>query len=280
MKLAVLSGKGGTGKTFISVNLASVDSNSVYIDCDVEEPDGNIFFKPENVQLEKVYKMLPSFDADKCTACRACVEFCQFNALAFIGKKPMVFPEVCHDCGGCTLVCKSGAITATKKEIGTVTEGSHSDITVISGTLQIGEASGIPVIKTAIRKGEKLSGSESDLIVDCPPGSACSVMESIKHVDFCILVAEPTVFGLHNLKMVYKLVKIMGKRCGLIVNKADENNFFADFCKQNNIPLLASIPYSKKTAESNAAGVIAVENDKKLKTQFETILTGIREVVV
>lgn len=195
MKIACLSGKGGAGKTLVAVNLIAAAGTGTYIDCDVEEPNGRLFLKPENLQTETVSTLLPDFDGDKCTGCRQCVEFCRFHAIMYIKEKPMVFPEVCHSCGGCMLVCPENAITEKNKPIGVFEMGNHGKIRVVTGVLNPGEATGVPVIRQALKKGEGLT------VIDCPPGSACSVMESVMEADYCVLVAEPTAFGFHNCKL-------------------------------------------------------------------------------
>ena len=160
MKIAVLSGKGGAGKTFVAVNLAAAAVKATYIDCDVEEPNGRLFWKPEEVHSTPVCTLLPDFDAEKCTGCRKCVDFCRFHALLYIKGKPMLFPEVCHSCGGCMLVCPEGAIHEAPKQIGVLEEGRHGDVKVVTGVLNPGEASGTPLIRdnvVAVRRYEKLS---------------------------------------------------------------------------------------------------------------------------
>ena len=216
MKIAVLSGKGGAGKTFTAVNLAAAAEKSVYIDCDVEEPNGHLFFKPQEIQKEEVTTKLPEFDPEKCNGCKACVELCKFHALIYIKEKPKVFQEVCHACGGCSLVCPNQAVREKERQVGMLEMGSHGDIRVITGILNLGEASAVPVIKKALQKG---NSKEKNIIIDCPPGSACSVMESIEDADYCLLVAEPTAFGFHNFCMVHELAGILGKPCGVVINK-------------------------------------------------------------
>ncbi len=292
MILAVLSGKGGTGKTFVSVNLATVSDNSIYLDCDVEEPDGHIFFKTERTSSNSVYKSFPIFNERKCTSCKKCVEFCAFNALALVGKKPIVFQEVCHDCGGCELVCPSQAITMGKKSIGKIDWGTHNNTTqiqtkttIVSGTLAIGEASGIPVINSVIQKGISLTKTNSSsfsnqtIIIDCPPGSSCAVMESIQLADFCVLVTEPTPFGLHNMKMVYELTCLMKKNCGVIINKATNNNIIENYCKQEKLPILEQIPFDKTIAKLNSLGKILSEENIVYQKLFSSILKKISHEV-
>ncbi|MGE4354531.1 MAG: 4Fe-4S binding protein, partial [Oscillospiraceae bacterium] len=198
--VAVLSGKGGTGKTLVSVNLASAAGKAVYIDCDVEEPNGHLFFKPEVSSEEDVTVKIPVVDENRCSGCRKCVDFCKFNALAFIKNKPFLFEEVCHSCGGCALLCPEKAISEKETVIGKVRKGLSLGVAVATGIMNTGQASGIPIIKRLL--SEIPSADAVPVFIDCPPGSACIVMESIKDADYCILVAEPTIFGVHNLSMV------------------------------------------------------------------------------
>ena len=216
MKIAVLSGKGGTGKTLISVNMAAVLQKSVYVDCDVEEPNGHLFFKPVDVRSEKVSVKIPVADDNLCNGCRKCVDFCKYNALVYVNDRLMVFEDICHSCGGCVLLCPERALSERDKVIGEVRGGVSENVTIISGVLNTGEVSGTPIIKELI---SRISREERPVIIDCPPGSACIVMESIKDADYCILVAEPTLFGVHNLDMVCELVRLFDKPYGVIVNK-------------------------------------------------------------
>ena len=234
MKIAILSGKGGTGKTFISVNLAAAADKACYIDCDVEEPNGHLFFKPENLVEEEVSVIIPRIDKELCRGCRRCVDFCRFNALAFIKDSPLVFKDICHSCGGCILLCPEKAISEEKKIIGRIQTGSSENVTVNTGILNIGEASGVPVIEKLINKDKK----EDFTVIDCPPGSSCVVMESIKDADYCILVAEPTVFGAHNLSMVYELVTLFGKKCGVVLNKCLEGKILQKILSPERLNIL------------------------------------------
>lgn len=270
MKIAILSGKGGAGKTMVSVNMAASAEKAVYIDCDVEEPNGRLFFKPKNITEHFVHTLIPDFDSEKCIGCRECVNFCKFNALIYIKEKPKVFSEVCHSCGGCSIVCSQGAISEIKRSVGLVEHGRYKNIDVVTGILNLGEASGIPVIKKAQEIGFDIEGLK---IIDCPPGSACSVMESVMESDYCVLVVEPTAFGFHNFKMIYELVTLMKKPCGVIINKMDKPYMvLEDFCLDNNIPILMRIEYNEKFASLSAAGEILVEHDFELKNEFQKVL--------
>ena len=271
MKIAILSGKGGTGKTLLSVNLATVMGNATYIDCDVEEPNGHLFFKPQ-ITLEKEVKIyLPVQDVAKCNGCRKCVDFCKFNALAYVNKKLVVFDEVCHSCEGCKMLCEPGAITMRPKTIGIIKEGFHNNNKVNTGILNMGEASGVPIIKELLK-----SCNDDNVVVDCPPGSACVVMESIRDVDYCVLVAEPTIFGVHNLNMVYNLVKIFDKKLGVVLNKCiDGENIAEEYCNKHDIKVLGRIEFSKELGEINSNGLIASEVSDKYHNLFEGIYNNI-----
>lgn len=275
MKIAVLSGKGGTGKTFVAVNLAAAAGRATYIDCDVEEPNGRLFLRPEKQTSKTITTRLPAFDQAKCTGCRKCVDFCRFNALVYIKNSPMVFPEVCHSCGGCAMVCPAGAVTEKEKPAGVVECGEHGTVRVVTGCMELGEASGIPIIKAAL----SMAGSSDELtIIDCPPGSACPVMESVQSADYCILVAEPTAFGLHNFEMVYELVSLLHKPCGVVVNKADgEYSPLDEFCAGHGISVLCRIPHHEKLALLGAKAEIAVDLDAETNSLFHALLDEVRK---
>lgn len=276
MKIAVLSGKGGTGKTLVSVNLAYAKGKSVYIDCDVEEPNGRLFLKPEIRLQEKVNVMVPAVDAQKCTGCRKCVDFCKFNALAYIKDKLLVFPELCHACRGCVMLCPENALCDAERNIGNIEYGISGNVEVMTGILNTGEATGVPIIR------KMLGGLPKDrtVVVDCPPGSACTVMESIKDSDYCLLVAEPTMFGVHNLDMVYKLIKLFKKPHSLIINKASGDlGLIENYCRKNDIKVVATIPYEQELALLNSKGLIATEESERHQEFFRKLLISIEEEV-
>jgi MinD superfamily P-loop ATPase len=274
MKIAVLSGKGGTGKTLVSVNLAAASDQAVYVDCDVEEPNGHLFFKPQNLETELVAIPIPQVDESRCTGCRKCVDFCKFNALAYIGTSWVIFEDICHSCGGCVMICPEKALSEKTKEIGEVTKGTSDNVMVLSGMMNIGEASGIPIIKKLLQN-ENLSHSLA--VIDCPPGSACTVMESIKDADYCILVAEPSIFGAHNLNLVVELVKLFHKPHGVILNKClDGINPSEEYCKENGLHIIGSLPYDKELGTMNAIGLVAVRESQR----YHDIFTGLLQAVM
>ncbi len=269
MKIAILSGKGGTGKTLLSVNLASVVDKSIYVDCDIEEPNGHLFFKPKEIETEDILVDIPTVDNDLCNGCRTCVNFCKFNALAFT-KNLIIFEDICHSCNGCILLCPEKALSKKQRIIGKIQRGISDNVTVLSGILNTGEPSGTPIISRLI---DIISKEEVFTFIDSPPGSACIVMDSIKDADYCILVAEPTLFGIHNLNMVYELVQLFNKPFGVVINKSLGNNDLAeDFCREKNIKILGKIPFDEELGILNSNGIIAARKSLKYKKLFSNIL--------
>lgn len=276
MNIAVLSGKGGTGKTLLSVNMAATSKSATYIDCDVEEPNGYLFFKPEAIVEENVSVKIPEVDKELCSGCRKCVDFCKFNALAFIKKAPIVFGDICHSCGGCSLLCPENAITEKDKVIGKIEKGKSQGIDVYTGILNTGEVSGVPIIEKLLEEN-RATDNEKLSIIDCPPGSACIVMESIKDADFCVLVAEPTAFGVHNLEMVYELVSLFGKPFGVVLNKClDGENPSEEFCKEKGIKILGRVPFEKELGELNSNAKIAARESERYNKLFKNILETVK----
>jgi MinD superfamily P-loop ATPase len=276
MRIAVLSGKGGTGKTLVAVNLACVADYAQYIDCDAEEPNGHLFFKPQNTEEKIINRLIPVIDETKCDLCRKCVDFCRFNALALIGNKIKVFDKICHSCGGCKIVCPQNAITEKEKRIGKVISGTSENVRVETGIMEVGESSAVPVISALL--ADKID--VETVIIDCPPGCACTVMESIKEADYCVLVAEPTLFGVHNLNMVYELVKAFKKPHGVILNKCVEGIDIAEnYCKEKQLKVISRIKFDKELGKLNSDGEIVSRVNAGYKAMFADTLKSIKEEV-
>ncbi|MBN1682538.1 ATP-binding protein [Candidatus Bathyarchaeota archaeon] len=275
MKIAVASGKGGTGKTSVAVGLALAAEKSQLLDCDVEEPNIHILLKPNILETEKVEVQVPRIDDLKCNYCGDCAKFCQFNALFVVGDTAMVFPNLCHSCEGCIEVCKQNAIVYEPRCIGEIFIGKKDEIDVIYGLLDIGEALAVPII-SAIKKK---SIGEGIIILDAPPGTACPLAETVKDVDYCILVTEPTPFGLHDLEIAVEVVNQLGVPIGVIVNFAGVgNDEVYKYCKEKNLPILMEIPFDRKIAELYSNGIHFSLEMLEWKKNFSRLLKKICEV--
>lgn len=273
MNIAVLSGKGGTGKTTVSTNLAlALKSN--YIDCDVEEPNGFIFLKPGINKTEKVKVEYPFINDEKCTSCGKCVSVCQFNALAKVKDDIMLFEKLCHGCGACEIACEYDALTYKKREIGTIEDGKIGDLSCRRGILNISEPMAVPVIRTLLK-----DLPQNINLIDCPPGTSCNVVTSLKYAHGAILVTEPSEFGLHDLKMAVELVKMYDIPFGIVINKDDEkDNIIKRYCKDEKINLIGTIPYSKDTAVLYSNGE-TLYDDSKHKNLFDELSKNAKEVL-
>ena len=276
MKLAILSGKGGTGKTLVAVNLSAVAGRCAYLDCDVEEPNGHLFLNPENLTHTEVSVLIPRIDPDKCLGCRVCVQFCRFGALAFVNGKPLLTQSVCHACGGCAYLCPAKAITETPRGIGAIERGTHGEIDVRTGILNPGEASGVPILR------KLLSDAGADglpVFIDCPPGSACGAMECVRHADLCVLVAEPTLYGAHNLEMAHELCLALGRPCVAVLNKCLEgiNDPSEAYCLAHGIPVVARIPFDEELGRLSSLGIIASARLPWLKTLVQETLERLQK---
>lgn len=273
MNIAVLSGKGGTGKTTVSTNL-SLALKSNYIDCDVEEPNGFLFLNPKIYNEEKVMVEYPTIDKDKCTNCGKCVETCEFNALAKSNNKILLFDKLCHGCGACQISCKFDAISYKKRETGKIQKGSSNDLNCIRGVLNVGEPMAVPVIKTLLK-----NLPQGINLIDCPPGTSCNVVNALNFADVAILVTEPSQFGLHDLKMAVELVKLYKIPFCIVLNKDDEeNNIIKEYCKNEKIILLGSIPYDKEAAKIYSKGEM-LYSDSNYKHIFDKLSNRLKEVL-
>ena len=272
MKIAVLSGKGGTGKTTVSNSLAFI-SKMLLIDTDIEEPNSHIFLKGGIEDVKSVYTRLPEVNMEKCNLCGECGEFCKFNAIIPAKKRVIVFGEACHDCGGCEIVCKNGAISWEKREIGKIFTGkTHFNSTNKYGKLNIGEMSGVKIIKEIYK-----NIVEEDFLIDCPPGTACTTVSAVEVADFAIIVVEPSPFGLSDMKLVVQLLRDMKIPFGVVINKFDEDeNIVKKYCDNEKIEIIGTIPFDRKIAEAYSKGEIIADALPEYRENFETILKRVK----
>jgi len=271
--MAIASGKGGTGKTTVATNLARVASRKgwsiAYLDCDVEEPNGHIFLKPEITDRRPVGAVIPQVDAEKCTLCGECGELCQYSAIVRVGEKVLVYPELCHGCGGCSLVCPEDAITEGSREIGVVETGRAGTIQFAQGLLNVGEAMSPPLIRAV-----KSAAPPADLtILDAPPGTSCPVIETVRGADFVVLVTEPTPFGFHDLKLAVEMVRVLELPFAVVVNRAGlDGEEIRSYCTAQRIAILQEIPDDRKLAEAYSRGVIASDAWSEYESTFTRLL--------
>ena len=276
MIVSVASGKGGTGKTSVAVNMALSISNVQLLDCDVEEPNAHLLLHPDIRRTEPVYVLVPLINEELCDHCGECAKFCQFNALFVSSEKILVFPELCSSCGGCTLVCPRKAITEEKRRIGTLKFGAVGDLTLVYGELDVGEPMAVPLIKAVKKQIE----NNKNVIIDAPVGTSCPVIETVRKSDFCVLVTEPTPFGLHDLKITVQVLRKMKVPFAVVVNRAgigDKKVY--TYCKEENIPILLEIPYQRKIAELYSKGVPFSLEMPEWKEKFQTLFSEIRRLV-
>ena len=270
MIVAVASGKGGTGKTTVSVNLARVmDSPVQILDCDVEEPNCHLFLKGLVLNQEEVSIPVPEVDESLCNSCGQCSSFCQFNAIVSLDTLTMVFPELCHGCGGCIKICPLGAMTETGKRIGIIETMASSHITLVRGILDVGVAMAPPLIR-AVKDHIQ---DNALTILDAPPGTSCPVITTIKNADFVLLVTEPTPFGLHDLSLAADMVRDLDIPMGVVINRAgigDER--VHTFCKGQGIPILQEIPDDRRIAEAYSRGELIVDALPQYRKVFKELM--------
>lgn len=265
MIVSVASGKGGTGKTTVSTSLALSLGDVQFLDCDVEEPNAHIFLKPDIKERISVGIPVPEVDDSKCTYCGKCAEICEFNAIVVIKKKVLFFPELCHGCGGCSYICPENAIKEVEREIGLIEKGDAGRIHFSHGILNVGEPMAPPLIKQVKRQ----INNNKDAIIDASPGTSCPVVETVKDSDFCLLVTEPTPFGLNDLKLAVDMLKKLGIPSGVVINCADIGDDEVNkYCESERIPILMTIPWDRRIAEAYSKGIPLIEAMPEFKDRF------------
>ena len=277
MIIAVASGKGGTGKTTIATNLAkSVGDGAQLIDCDVEEPNSHLFLNPKIEKSEEVCVPRPKVDLDKCTYCGDCAKICRFSAIVVVKKHVLVFPELCHGCGGCRKVCPEEAISEIPNSIGMLEQGESHSLSFIHGRLEVGEAMSPPLIKAA----RALAQVNGVVIIDSPPGTSCPVIASIKGSDFCVLVTEPTPFGLNDLELAVEVVFELKIPAGVVINRSDIGDLAVkEFCERRSIPILMEIPEDRQIAEAYSRGEMIIDVLPEYNAKFQDLFTRIKSIL-
>jgi MinD superfamily P-loop ATPase len=276
MIISVASGKGGTGKTTVATSMAKVlGSKAQLLDCDVEEPNCHLLMNPTIETSETVSLPVPEIDAEKCTACGVCGDVCRFSAIVVIGDQVITFPEMCHGCGGCSLLCPEQAIREVPRELGVVESGWSGGVKFVQGRLRIGEAMSPPLIKAVTAKitPDRIS------ILDAPPGASCPVIRTVEDSDFVILVTEPTPFGLHDLRIAVSAFNNLGLPLGVVLNRSDVGDREVQaFCESKDIPLLMEIPHDTAIAQGYARGRLLVDSAPEYIERFEGLVGRIMDL--
>lgn len=279
MIISVASGKGGTGKTLVATSLALSlkDRHKVQLlDCDVEEPNTHVFLKPVITSSEAVCIPVPHVDEKRCTYCGKCAEVCAYHAVAVFSQYVMVFPNLCHGCGACSYLCPENAISEEGREIGMVEWGHSDGVEFIQGRLNVGEAMPTPII----RKVKERANHDEIVVIDVSPGTSCPVVESIKGSDFCLLVTEPTPFGLNDLILAVETAKALEVPCGVVINRAGIGDATVEeYCLKENIPVLLTVPLDTEIARFYSRGITLVEGMPQWQGGFLGLFDRIREIV-
>jgi MinD superfamily P-loop ATPase len=285
MQITIASGKGGTGKTMVATSLAlslaavTPEQPPLFLDCDVEGPNAHLFLNPKLDQCQEVSLLIPFVDEAKCTHCGRCAEICQYHAIAVLGQKTLVFPQLCHGCGSCTALCPEGAIREVPDRMGVIERGpAAAGIAFARGVLDVGEPMAVPVIRQLKQWSQPAPGQV--VLHDSPPGTSCPVVETMRGSDYLLLVTEPTPFGLHDLRLAAQVAGELGIPAGVIINR--ENGCYPDleeYCQEQHLPVLLRIPFERMIAEGVAQGKTLVEIHPEYGDRFRRMFTYITSLI-
>ena len=283
MKIAIASGKGGTGKTTLATNLGSFlaeNNNVVLIDLDVEEPNSGLFLKSTLIEKHDKFKMIPEWNEKNCTLCGNCQKVCNYHAVITLKTKVTVFPELCHGCYACSELCPTNSLPMIPQKMGELKLFKADKLDFIESRLDIGQEQAVPLISQTLEFVEKKYSKNTIKLFDSPPGTSCPVIEATKDADFVILITEPTPFGFHDLKLAIDTMKVLKKEIGVVVNRHGiGNNDVIDYCKKENIPVIATIPNDRHIAELYSRGELLYDKIPEVKIELEKISKFIKNSV-
>ena len=276
MKVAVASGKGGTGKTTLATSLALAWAPTVFLDCDVEGPNADLLLKPDILSVADVGTLIPKLQEERCSYCGHCADFCRYHALAVVGEKWMLFPELCHSCGGCSLLCPTAALSEEARVVGKIRQGRSDGIEFFQGILAEGETQPVPVIDALIEN----CPVEGDVILDSPPGASCSMISVARASDVVVLVTEPTPFGIHDLEAAVQALRELELPMGVVINRSDWGDGGVHrFCDEEDIPVLLEIPHDRRVAEAYARSVSLLESMPEIGTKLLRLRSDLQALV-
>ncbi len=281
MKIAIASGKGGTGKTTVAVNLASYLAETrpvVLVDLDVEEPNSGLFLGAEATDGRDTFKMIPAWESTTCSHCGQCQEVCNFHAIIALPDQVMIFPELCHSCYACSELCPTSSLPMQPVKMGRMSWLSAGNLSFVESRLDIGQEQAVPLIKQTLAFVDERHAAVPIRIYDCPPGTSCPVIEATREADFVVLVTEPTPFGLNDLKLAVETMRHLDKKFGVVVNRQGLGDDRVEaYCAAEGIPLLARIPNDRRIAESYARGQRIYEHFPVVRRQLAAIMDAIKE---
>ncbi len=289
MQIAIASGKGGTGKTTLAVNLSVLLSEKfagsrqkvLLVDLDVEEPNSGLFLHGKLLEEKVNYRLVPDWKEDKCTLCKRCAHVCEFNALAFLGISVMVFPELCHSCFACSDLCPENALPMEKRRMGTTrTFQMNEHLRFIESRIDIGVEQATPLIEQTRKHIKEKYAENWFSILDAPPGTSCPVMEAVKDAGLVVLVTEPTPFGFHDLKLAMDTMRELKKKFGVVVNKYGiGNDDVLQYCREHKIPVLGKLPHLTEAASLYSQGKVMVDALPEIRIEMEKIYAGIMKMM-